>query len=354
MLTTITSAAPVMGPVYDKNDPSTRQPWLDFRRGGITATEIRDWRQGSKRRQIILHKVTGTDDDISDIPGVRHGNLREPVIGDWVREEFGITPTSAVFAHADNPRYLASPDGVTLDIFSGALVVGIPEAALLEIKTDSEDLTPGPIDADRTLIYVTPGSKFDKMGYYAQLQWQMFVMNAATTLFVWESHTGEVDPETGTYTPDGPPQYVWVPRDQAVIDTLVEMADDALAQIDAARLTASGEFLPELSDLPAEHAVLVADYLAALDAEKIAGEQKTSAFRSLQGHYLGGEDTQIDAGFASLTVSTTTPSPKRVFDEAAARAKDPAAFEAYDRLVAEFTSTVPVDPKQTLTIRRKH
>ena len=322
MLTSITAAAPIMGPVYDKNDPSTRQPWLDFRRGGITATEIRDWRQGSKRRAIITHKVTGVDDDISNVAAVRHGNLREPVIGEWVLEEFGITPTNAAFAHPDNPRYIASPDGVTLDIFSGALVVGTPDTALLEIKTDSEDLTPGPVDGDQTLIHVKPGSKFDKMGYYAQVQWGMFVMNAATTLFVYERHTGEVDPETGTYIPDGPPQYAWIPRDQDVIDTLVEMADDALAQIDAARLAAAGEFLPESSELPAEHSILVADYLAALDG-----------------------------GFATLSTNTTS-KPKRTFDEAAAQAAHPEVFEAYARVVAEFTTTTQ-ESKQSLTVRRK-
>jgi hypothetical protein len=353
MLTTITSAAPIMGPVYDKSNPATRQPWLDFRRGGITATEIRDWRQGGKRRKIIAHKVTGEDEDISYVAAVRHGNLREPVIGEWVLEEFGITPVNHVFAHADNHRYIASPDGVTLDPFSTELVVGTADAAILEIKTDSEDLAPGPVDAHRVLIHVTSGCKFDKMGYYAQIQWGMFVMNAAQCLFVWETHNGEVDPETGTYTPAGPPQYVWVPRDQAVIDTLVEMADDALAQIDAARLTAAGEFLPEASALPAEHAVLVADYLAALDAEKIAAEKKAIAWKALQGEYLGKPDTSIDAGFATLTTSTTTPADKRVFDEEAARAKYPAEMEAYANVVAEFTTSTPQPAKQTLTVRRK-
>jgi hypothetical protein len=340
-----------MGPAYDKTDPSTRQPWLDFRRGGITATEIRDWRQGSKRRAIITTKVTGEDiDDIGHIAGVRHGNLREPVIGEWVEREFGITPVQNVFSHADNPRYIASPDGVTLD-FSGNLVVGTPDTALLEIKTDSESLDPGPVDAHRVLIHVAPGSKFDRLGYYAQIQWQMFVMNAATTLFVWERHTGEVDPETGTYTPVGVPEYAWIPRDQAVIDTLVEMADDALAQIDAARLTASGEFLPEASDLPTEHAVLVADYLASLDAEKVAAAAKVAAFRALQDSYLGQPDTSIDAGFATVTLSTTSKT-VRSFDEDAARAEAPEVLEAYAHLVKKFTTTSTTST-QSLTIRRK-
>jgi hypothetical protein len=351
VLTTITSAAPMMGPAYDKTQPETRQPWLDFRRGGITATEVRDWRQGGKRRQIIAHKVTGDDQDISFVAAVRHGNLREPVIGEWVREEFGLTPVNHVFAHADNPRYIASPDGVTLDPFSTELVVGTADAAVLEVKTDSADLTPGPVDAHRVLLHVTPGSKFDKMGYYAQVQWEMFVMNAAQCLFVWEQHDGVVDPETSTYSPIGVPQYAWIPRDQAVIDTLVVIADDALAAIDAARLAATGEFLPEASDLPAEHAVLVADYLAALDAEKVQAAAKTAIWKTLQGAYLGKPDVSIDAGFATLSTSTTS-KPVRTFDEAAARLAHPDVFAAYDQVVADFTSTSYED-KQTLTVRRK-
>jgi hypothetical protein len=342
-----------MGPAYDKNDPDTRQPWLEFRRGGITATEIRDWRQGSKRRAIINAKVTGEDDGLSDLPAYRHGSLREPQIGAWVQEEFGITPVNAVFSHGENPRYIASPDGVTLDPFTGALVVGTPDTALLEIKTGVHDLMPGPIDAHRTLIRVTPGCKFDQYDYYAQLQWQMFVMNAAVTLFVWETHNGQVDPETGTFTPSGPPQYVWVPRDQAVIDTLVEMAEEALETIDNARVAAAG-FLPEGDPvLPTEHAVLMADYLAALDDEKDAAATKVAAFRALQDSYTGEgkDDIQIDAGFATLTVSTTS-KPVKTFDEEAARAEDPAAFEAYDRLVAKHTSTTQKST-QTLTVRRR-
>jgi hypothetical protein len=70
-MTTMTQTKPVRGPEYDKARPETRQAWLDFRAGGITATEMRDWNSGSKRRGIIASKLTGQS-------GARHHPRREP------------------------------------------------------------------------------------------------------------------------------------------------------------------------------------------------------------------------------------------------------------------------------------
>lgn len=342
---------PTLGPSYDKTDPSTRAAWLEFRRGGLTATEVRDWGSGAKRRQIIAGKVTGEFEDLSSNPWINHGNVREPIIGAWVQSQFGITPTDAVFSHATEPRHLASPDGITLDPFSGELAVG-PEAALLEIKTSKHDLTPGSVDAAGWLVNVARGSEFERSGYYVQMQWQMYVMNAASTLFVWEMR-GEQDPESGLFAPVGPPQWAWIPRDQALIDVLVnEVAPAALADIDAARLANSIGELPPVSDLPSEDAALVAEYLASLDAEKIAAENKTKAWKALQERYTGDgkPDVSIDAGFARVTVSTTRGT-KRVVDEDGMRAKARTTVERYEALRERFTSEVPTEG-QRLTITR--
>ena len=184
--TTLTLVSPVRGVEYDKNRPETRTAWLEQRRGGITATEIRDWGNGAKRREIITNKVTGVFEDLFHLPYVNHGNLREPVIAAWIKDNFGIEPCDYVYSHGSNPRLLASPDGVTLDPFTGELVIG-GSAALSEIKTSKHDLTPGTFreGSDRILDQIIPGSKFDLSGYYLQMQWQMFVMplpNMAVTL----------------------------------------------------------------------------------------------------------------------------------------------------------------------------
>jgi hypothetical protein len=350
----LTDAVPRRGAEYDKERPETRVAWLDQRRGGITATEIRDWGNGSKRRDIITAKVTNEFTDLSHIPAVAHGNYREPIIAQWVEENFGIAPCNYVFSHHDNPRHLASPDGVSLDPFVGALVVGSSDAALAEIKTSIHDLTPGSLDGARVLIRVEPGSAFDRANYYSQVQWQMYVMNAVTTLFVYERHTGVTDPETGYFTPAGLPEWCWIPRDQALIDTLVEQAERALEEIDAARLANTVGELPPASDLPTEEALLVAQLLAARDAEAVAAASKKQAWDALQALYLaeGKPDVSIDGGFARVTVSTTFGT-RKVVNEEGMRAKAPAVVAKYEALRERYTSNEPTTSRK-LTITPKN
>ncbi|UDL16241.1 exonuclease [Microbacterium phage Kozie] len=309
MTATITSVPPIPGPTYDRARPETRQAWWDFRLGGLTATDIRDWPQGSKRRRILQEKVTGDSGDEPNVFAWRHGSLREAEIAAWAQANYGITPTGATYASGVNPRWIASPDGVMIDPFTGRYEPGTEDSIVLEIKTAVDDLTPGEIDAARVLTALNNKSMFVKRGYYRQVQWQMLVMNATRTLFVWERHDGKVDPETTTYSPIAPPEAVWIMRDQAFIDALAAEAEEALAEIDAARLAYSLDGLPPASpDLPSEHAILVADYFKGLDGEKIGTAAKKKAWDALTGIYLAEDapDVAIDAGFAKITVSSKT------------------------------------------------
>lgn len=357
MTALMTLDLPILGPVYDKAHPETRQAWIDFRNGGITATQIRDWGIPSKRAVILEEKATGVTEDLSYIDYVEHGNIREPVISEWVERQFGIAPTSAVFCHAHNARHIASPDGVTLDPFSRQLVVG-PDAAVLEVKTSTKDLTPGPLSQGRVLLSLTKGSLFQTKNYYTQIQWQMYVMNAAKTLFVWEVHDGVKDPETGTFTPVGPPQWCWIMRDQKLIDVLVEkVAPQALAEIDAYKLQytlgATGPIdLPEV--LTMEQSILIANYFDALEEESAATERKQEAWKALQGLLIGEGKPDFSVtvpGFAKVTVGTTKGT-KRVFNEDAARAKAPAHWRDHDRIVERYTEVVPTST-QKLTVTRQ-
>lgn len=344
MTSLLTVRPPIEGPAYDKTKPETRDAWLAFRRAGITATEIRDWGNGAKRREIIEAKRTGDFKDLSSNIYVNHGNVREPVIAAWIEGRFGIAPCDSVFAAAENSRHLASPDGISRDPFSGALIVGTADATLSEIKTSKHDLTPGRLDADYVLISIEPGSKFDQSGYYVQMQWQMYVMNAVRTLFVYEQHDGKIDPETGTFTPKGVPLYAWIPRDDALIDRLVtERAPKALAEIDVAL---AGGGMPPVGPLPAEHAILVADLLKARDDEAIAKAAKEAAWAKLQEFYVSTDeaprpDVAIDVpGFAKITVSTSTKDVRKV-DLEAARKKAPALVTKYEALIERHTTVVP-------------
>jgi hypothetical protein len=350
--TLLHSKPPIAGPIYDKSRPETKQAWLDFRRPGLTATQVRDWGDGSKRREILTEKATGEFKDLSHVQAVNHGNLREPMIAAWIEARFGIAPCDGVFAHPDNLRHIASPDGVMLDPYTGEYHPGTGDAVLAEIKTSKYDLAPGRMDAERVLLSIAPGSKFDRMGYYIQMQWQMYVMGAVRTLFAWEQHDGKIDPETGTYSPIGPPQYAWVDRDEILIARLVnDLAPVALAEIDAVMRTT----MPAVSALLPEQSTLVHDYLQALDDEKIAAAKKAQAWKALQAEFVSDEDHErpdksIDLGWARVTVSTTT-KPKRTIDVEAMRAKAPSLVSKYEALVERFTNTTE-ESKQSLTITR--
>lgn len=378
MTVTLTDVRPIMGPLDGKGspDPAIRQGWLEFRWGGVTATDIRDCGTASGRRKIIQEKVTGEQERHGDIKVrgrdhtlddyAEHGNRREPVIAEWVRGRFGIEPCSNVYTHGENTRHIASPDGITLDPYTRELVVGTDDASLCEIKTGVWDLNPGTLDENRVLIEVDPRSKFADKGYYVQMQWQMYVMNAVRTLFVWETHDDTIDPETGTFRPVGPPQWAWIPRDQALITVLAErVAPKLLAEIDAARLALRSTELPPASDFPAEDAVIVADYLKARTTESQAKSAKEAAWRLLNDKYVGDgkpDMAKADLGFAYFTVSTSTPTPTvtkaMVTDWDAVRAGlTEAQRKKYDALVAKHTTEVATvhegKPVQKITITEK-
>ncbi len=354
----LTQVRPVQGVPDGKDspDPAVRQAWLDQRAGGLSATEVRDWGQASKRREIIDGKVTMHTEDLSHIPAVAHGNRREPVIATWIHGKFGIEPCSHVYSHGENVRHLASPDGISIDPFSKELIVGTQAARISEIKTSKHDLNPGRISNENILVEVDPSSQFARANYYTQMQWQMYVMNATWCLFVWEMHDGTIDPETKTFRPSGPPRWCWVPRDQGLIDVLVNtVAPKALREIDAARLTAGTGVIPPVSDIPAEHALLVSEYRAALEAETRAAKVKKEKWAALQAIYQSDDAPDVDkldAGEAWLTVSTST-SLKPQTDEDAMRRRAPKLVAQYEALRERHTKPTPVTTrKMTITAKK--
>lgn len=348
MNTKTTSPAPVEGPAYDPARPETRQAWLEFRAGGITATQVRDWGSPAKRRKIIEEKVTGEFEDLSHISYVKHGVIREPVIAQWIEQKFGIKPCDSAYASAENSRWLASPDGISVDPWAEMLIVG-PLAAISEIKTSKHDLHPGKLDDERTLLKIEPDSHFAMTNYYTQMQWQLMVMQAETCLFVWEQHDNIIDPTTGTFTPLGVPQYCWINRDKELIGVLKKIANKALDEIDTARATVAVTGMPPVSaDISSDEMILIADLLKARQAEAIAKAAREKAWKELQEHYLreGSEDIdKADAGDAWLTVSTST-TIRNVTDMDAARKRAPKLCEQYDALIARYTKPVPTTSRR--------
>jgi hypothetical protein len=176
-------------------DGTDRAEWLAARRRGVTATEVAKITDRSSMLEAASKKILG--DPFRGNKWTQHGIDREPVIAAWVSENFGIESSSALF-HADGePRHLATPDG--LAVIDGQLV-------LAEIKTTKNgwDVIPD--------------------HHMRQVQWQQYVLGSERTLFVWEKHEDFV-PVSET------PEFVWIERDEAMIEHLVNVANHLIAEI---------------------------------------------------------------------------------------------------------------------------
>lgn len=215
-----------------------REAWLNFRLGGVTATEVRDLAlKGVSFKADLLSskRAKRPFEDLSHIPAVAHGKAREVVLEAFAKG-FGIGPERRVFQGV-NPRHLASPDGLGLD-FDDELIG-------FEGKTSKH-----------------PISYAAEAGYFDQIQWCMHVTGAAKWALVWEQHDDFVPL---------PITYEWVERDDERISELVRIADDFLSELDRPR-----EF-----DLKAIRAART-KYWAAKTREDKAKADKESAAEKLR------------------------------------------------------------------------
>lgn len=348
MTTALTTRPPVL--VADR-DRDGDERYFASRQGGITGTEIRDWRVPSKRRAILKEKVTG-DHDGRRVRVFDHGNAREPFISEWAAATHGVVSTKALYAHPENPRHLCTPDGHLVG-FMGAGYEPGPIGTVVEVKTTTVSLVPGPIDRARVLIEEDPRSHFRKMKYMRQVQWEMYVMNANQCLFIWEPFENRTDPETGGLVVTGPPEWVIIPRDQEYIDMLVREADEALAVIDQAR-AANVAGLPPVSDIPVEEALLLNDLRQAREAAALAEASRVKAWDALSAYY-GSDDFEEefseDRGFATVSRSIPQGRASKKFDRDLAAERAPKRLAEHDAFIQRYTVEVPGEPgKPRLTI----
>ena len=317
------------------NSETDKAAWLEFRRGGLTATEIRDLAKGyaADRRRILQEKVTGERPDLSGNQYIEWGNLREPVIQEWILERFGIQPSASIYGHDEDPGRLATPDGLLVDDFTEEVLVA-------EIKTSKHDLTPGRLDGDRVLYEVARGSHFAKTGYYDQMQWQMHVVGATLTLFAWEGHNDNWSGWPGRGPVPTEISHAWVPIDRARIAELIKIYDQFQIEVAAARALAeeTGETPDAEAVLPEEEADLARQVIEARAEESAAKKKREAAWaRLLEIAKERGDDFR--ASGEGVRVSWTT-SRKMVpsFDEARARAKAPAVFRRFEEIREKYTT----------------
>jgi len=294
---TIKRSTPIAGVSSEQRDA-----WLEQRRHGVTATQAAKAISGreSDLRAIVVEKITGDFPDLSGNKYIDWGNAREPVIAEWVQTKFDIAPNLICYAHSEEPRHLATPDGFTYDEFIGAGYIS-------EIKTSKHDLNPftdlpeSGISTLRPEIAHQMLDAFDRnrgvpyfwrSGYFDQMQWQMHVMGTDRCLFVWEQHDDNwPEPQPSV------PRAVWVDRDEARIVELVRAAESLLKRIESTKasdLAPSGEMQPEIAD----H---VHEYLKGLADEKIGAAYKTKHSNALKTLLEDVDDYQSDNDEAKVT-----------------------------------------------------
>lgn len=325
-MSTETKTKPIKGPSSDQRDE-----WLARRRHGVTATEVAKAAGGRAAdvRAIITEKVTDTNTpDLSGNQYIAFGNTREPVIAEMVRANFGIEPNRFLYAHGDEPRFLATPDGYSDDDFTGERLVS-------EIKTSKHDLNPFPPDHEQLLTSRVPvldcafadralargGTYFWTTTYYDQMQWQMYVTGATRCLFAPEQH----DNRWPNPTPK-PVEPVWVLRNEPRIEKLVKAAMGLLAEIER---TAPADIAPasEIDPVLAEH---VHGYLKGLADEKVAEGLKTMHKRAAEKFVAGMAPFSVENFEAKISWQPTLSNVTEI-DEALLAKATPAQLARIER-----------------------
>lgn len=297
MMVAVLDALERLAGASDQDKPA----WLAERRQGISATEIRDLYSGRITVDELVGRKLGRLPEIGDlshIPAVDWGNQREPVIAEWVERRWGIRHESRVFHAADEPRFLASPDGVGVN-FDEMLQVS-------EIKTTGVEIPPW-------------SDAYQRKGYEFQQQWVMRVLGAERSLFVWEIREEDSDGAGGRVFVPGSRGAEWVPRNEKVIAELEEVARVFLAELDRAAAEPWDE--PVVDE---ELDRFAGDYLRALELEREAKRLKEPAWQAL----LAAGRSQVSS-VARVTYKAPVPVTVEEVDFEAAKA-DPVGAELFD------------------------
>lgn len=255
-----------------------RDAWLAERALGITATEIRDLKTGRKTMaDLVDEKQNG-----STFTGNKYtewGKAREPEMAEWARE-FGLQPESRVFHHAEEPRYLASPDAI--GECPDGLIIG-------EFKTSKHDLEVG-------------SREYELSGYAYQMQWAMFVTGAVRCLYIYERHDDN--------WPDPTPGFMaceWVDRDDAVIAELRELADRFLneAHLETVDVAVIADPVAAYLDL-SERIKAVEASLKSLKYERASHEKTIRAVMPSIGAiaHVNGARVRVGASYERVTLDT--------------------------------------------------
>lgn len=268
---------------------ATEEAWLEGRSEGVTASEIHRVARGgpSVRREVLDGKLNGSR--FRGNAHTRRGHLRESLLVEAAAAEVArlggtLAPNGALWAAADEPLFLATPDGVGS---LGGRIVGA------EVKS----LTKRPDRIDPS--------------HYSQVQWGLRVLGAERWLYAFE-----VVDEDGTSLED--PTLRWIERDEEYIAHLEDGARRFIAWREAGA--------PDVDELDDDLAVALAAWVGAKRVADAASRLERVAKGKLEklvadiphAERFGAVRVGVNGGFQRVVSEST------VLDEEAWREAAPA------------------------------
>lgn len=166
--------------------------WVKARQSGVTATEVAKAATPAGFEEVVRGYTE--PDEPYDNPYMEFGRRTEAPVGEFLKEQYDVMPNEWLIA-ADNPRHLATPDGLSLN-----------HKVISEIKTTGRDFE------DKIPI-----------GYRRQVQWQLYVTGADYCWFAWMLR---VETREGLFQPGWiEPKVVRIQPDEKMITDLVAVAE---------------------------------------------------------------------------------------------------------------------------------
>ena len=169
--------------------------WLEARRNGVSATAVAAAATPAGFRETVA--TWGAPVEPNDY--MRFGSESEAELMRYAHQEHGILPSDWLIA-GENPRHLATPDGLSLD-----------HTLIAEAKTTGTDWGDKP-----------------PIKYRRQVQFQLKVTQAERCLLVWNLRVPD-----GDYYRLGwwEPKTLWIDRDDDMIADLTRTADELLGAL---------------------------------------------------------------------------------------------------------------------------
>lgn len=176
---------------------SNRAAWLEARKKGVTATAVAKAASGPAGfRDQLEARLNPVEVEVNAY--MAWGSLMEAPIAEWVKAQTGIMPNEWLISADDYPQHLATPDGLSLD-----------HHFIAEIKTMGTPREKPPIDHVR------------------QMQWQMYVTGTQQCFYAWQLRVES----NGMFVPGWiEPRSMWIKRDNAMVQGLVNVANKLLRE----------------------------------------------------------------------------------------------------------------------------